>query len=428
MKLEDRQAWLPRLQSSMKLLLLTNLYPPQELGGYGRSMQDFAWGLSKRGHCVSVLTSDAPYLEEDTPQLGNDSTKIKRLLKLKGSYEKGFSMITNQSVCRGIDSENNKVILNILNEERFDGILLGNIDLLGHEIITPMLNTGIKVCHHIGFVAPPFSASLYPTHSNYHMMTASYAVRKSLVDHGLPVADAEVIYPGARCDLFGENASSRSLPEPLGHSLGSSVNPLGSKANPLRLCFAGIFMETKGAHTVAESLIHLKKKRIHTYASFAGCSFQADYKEAIHIMLKKEGLESQTLFAGQLTRSQLARFFNLQHVAIFPSIYPEAFGIVGAEAMASGIVLVSSGAGGAYELIENGVSGLLFKPGSSESLSNTLEYLTRLPADRIKAIAQAGKHRVHTSFSVQNAAKQIEEVFQATSVLNNKSNRGVITL
>ena len=28
----------------MQLLLITNLYPPQELGGYGRSMADFAWG------------------------------------------------------------------------------------------------------------------------------------------------------------------------------------------------------------------------------------------------------------------------------------------------------------------------------------------------------------------------------------------------
>ena len=29
----------------MQLLLITNLYPPQELGGYGRCMADFAWGF-----------------------------------------------------------------------------------------------------------------------------------------------------------------------------------------------------------------------------------------------------------------------------------------------------------------------------------------------------------------------------------------------
>ena len=46
----------------MRLLLITNLYPPQELGGYGRCMADFAWGLLERGHTLQVLSSDAPYL------------------------------------------------------------------------------------------------------------------------------------------------------------------------------------------------------------------------------------------------------------------------------------------------------------------------------------------------------------------------------
>ena len=46
----------------MKLLLVTNLYPPQELGGYGRSMADFAWGLMQRGHQIQVLCADVPHL------------------------------------------------------------------------------------------------------------------------------------------------------------------------------------------------------------------------------------------------------------------------------------------------------------------------------------------------------------------------------
>lgn len=44
----------------MDLLLVTNLYPPQELGGYGRCMADFCWGLLQRGHRVQVISSDAP--------------------------------------------------------------------------------------------------------------------------------------------------------------------------------------------------------------------------------------------------------------------------------------------------------------------------------------------------------------------------------
>ena len=46
----------------MNLLVVTNLYPPQELGGYGRSIADFVWGLKERGHNIQVLSSDAPHL------------------------------------------------------------------------------------------------------------------------------------------------------------------------------------------------------------------------------------------------------------------------------------------------------------------------------------------------------------------------------
>ena len=46
----------------MNLLVVTNLYPPQELGGYGRSIADFVWGLRERGHSIQVLSSDAPHL------------------------------------------------------------------------------------------------------------------------------------------------------------------------------------------------------------------------------------------------------------------------------------------------------------------------------------------------------------------------------
>ena len=52
------QRW--KQQQTMKLLIVTNLYPPQELGGYGRSMADFAWGLQQRGHEIQVLSTDAP--------------------------------------------------------------------------------------------------------------------------------------------------------------------------------------------------------------------------------------------------------------------------------------------------------------------------------------------------------------------------------
>ena len=375
-------------------------------------MEDFAWGLKQRGHSITVLTSDAPYLEKSVWHVVNSTILIIRSLQLKGSFENGVSIYTNQNIIQTIDSTNKAVIEKIIRMQRYHGIILGNLDLLGHEIITPLLATGLPILHHLGFIAPPYDRKYYPQKGSYQLIAASYAVRKSVVEHGWPVEDAPVIYPGARCELFGSDQLKRSLPEPLGISFTSFSKPLGSIYNPLKICFAGLIMSTKGVHTLAEAIVLLRERGVHTYTRFAGKPFQEEYQAAIEIFLSEKRLTDQFNFVGQIDREQLARFYLLNHVAVFPSIYPEAFGIVAAEAMASGLVLVSSGAGGASELFEDGISGLSFVPGNAQSLADTLHQLILWPSDRIRAMALAGQHRVRQSFSVNKAAEQFEKLFR----------------
>ena len=42
----------------MRILFLSNLYPPNVVGGYERLCYEVAAGLSARGHEIAVLTSD----------------------------------------------------------------------------------------------------------------------------------------------------------------------------------------------------------------------------------------------------------------------------------------------------------------------------------------------------------------------------------
>ena len=72
----------------MRLLLITNLYPPQELGGYGRCMADFCWGLKRRGHQLQVLCNDASYLGYAS-ETGPSGEPVARELLLKGDFSNG---------------------------------------------------------------------------------------------------------------------------------------------------------------------------------------------------------------------------------------------------------------------------------------------------------------------------------------------------
>lgn len=393
----------------MHFLVITNLYPPQELGGYGRSIADFVWGLRHHGHEVRILSSDAPYLNH-AKSIEEIDENVERNLYLKGSFENGVSHLTNPKQIRHIDAHNQQKVLNLVHHIKFDGVLAGNLDLLGPEVLAPLLALKIPILHHIGYISRPFDEGLHPKSTNYRILAASKAVRESLVKQGIPAETAPIIYPGSRCDLFGLENTGRQLPAPL-DSESRNIN-FGTERYPLKICYAGLMMHSKSPHTIAEALLHLKRNNITANVSFAGGRFQQGYCEQIVNFLGQHNLENEVHWYKQLTRSQLARYFCLHNVAVFPSTHPEAFGIVAAEAMASGLLLVTSGVGGASELIENGISGMLYDPGNASHLAEVLHWLCQQPQSELKLMARRGQSRVRNHFSVRGAANQIEREFK----------------
>ena len=393
----------------MNLLLVTNLYPPQELGGYGRSMADFVWGLRERGHSIQVLSSDAPHLGASS-DLGPSGEAVDRRLQLKGSYEGSVRNLQDPQRRQAIDQANATLIRSWLNSQHWDGILLGNLDLLGPELLPTLLEAQCIVQHHVGFVHAPFPPYALPANERYQLVAASQAVRSALVNAGLPVASASVVYPGVRSELFGVDRIG--MPTPLA--------PDGSRQRPLKVCFAGLLMGSKGAHTLIEALTQLHQQGVSVQASLAGDSFQKGYREQLEEWLKQHSLEGQVQFVGQLDRQALARFYALHHVGVFPSIHPEAFGIVGAEMMASGLVVVSSGVGGAGELIDNGRTGLRFQAGDSRDLARCLMRLTK-DTTLLNGLRQDGQREAQQRFSVMASAKALEAGFRPSAAQDNET-------
>ena len=384
----------------MNLLVVTNLYPPQELGGYGRSMADFVWGLRERGHNIQVLSSDAPYLGASSG-LGPSGEAVDRRLKLKGSYQGGVRPLQDPQQRRAVDEANTALVRSWLKSQKWDGILLGNLDLVGPELLPALLEAPCTVQHHVGFVHAPFPPSALPQSDRYKLVAASEAVRSALLNAGLPISKECVVYPGVRSELFGVDRVG--MPTPL--------TPDGSRQRPLKVCFAGLLMSSKGAHTLIEALIQLQNQGLSVQASLAGDSFQRGYREQLEQCLKQHNLDGAVQFVGQLGRKALARFYAIHHVGVFPSIHPEAFGIVAAEMMASGLVVVSSGVGGAGELVDDGITGLRYQAGNSQDLARCLMRLSS-DARLFNHLSHAGQLEARERFSVMTSAKALETGFR----------------
>ncbi|HEY4613669.1 MAG TPA: glycosyltransferase family 1 protein [Bacteroidota bacterium] len=93
-------------------------------------------------------------------------------------------------------------------------------------------------------------------------------------------------------------------------------------------------------------------------------------------------------FLGYQSGKALAECFASADIFAFPST-TETFGLVTAEAMASGLAVVAAKAGGAVGIIEEGRTGLFAQPLKSADLAQKVEWLIDNQTERWKIAEQA---------------------------------------
>lgn len=101
---------------------------------------------------------------------------------------------------------------------------------------------------------------------------------------------------------------------------------------------------------------------------------------------------------------------------VTPSIWPEPFGLVVAEALAAGRPVVASAIGGIPELVQHEHQGILFPPGDSEALAERLQRLLD-DAELREAIA-ARAARSAAAYSPERIVPRVEAAYErATATL-----------
>lgn len=95
-----------------------------------------------------------------------------------------------------------------------------------------------------------------------------------------------------------------------------------------------------------------------------------------------------------MTRSdaELAAFYRGARMLVVPSIWPETFGIVAAEAMGHGVPVVASRIGGLPGSVRDGETGLLAEPGDVQDLAAKIGRLWADPALARRLGAAARRH------------------------------------
>jgi glycosyltransferase involved in cell wall biosynthesis len=110
--------------------------------------------------------------------------------------------------------------------------------------------------------------------------------------------------------------------------------------------------------------------------------------------------------SGQELRELIAR----ARFVVVPSEWYENCPYVILEAFALGTPVVASAIGGIPELVQDRVNGMLFDPGSVESLAAALAFAARAPR-RLSEMARAARHSAESQYGEEGHAAQLSRVY-----------------
>jgi len=112
------------------------------------------------------------------------------------------------------------------------------------------------------------------------------------------------------------------------------------------------------------------------------------------------GVGPRVKWLGALPQDETFRLYSVMNIAVAPSLF-EGFGLSAAEAMAAGLPVVASAVDGLTEVVQDGVTGMLFPPSDANALADCL---VRLIADPAKArqMGQASRERATQMFSLEH--------------------------
>jgi glycosyltransferase involved in cell wall biosynthesis len=132
-------------------------------------------------------------------------------------------------------------------------------------------------------------------------------------------------------------------------------------------------------------------------------------RDALREQIARRGLAGRFVLGG--FRPDLDRFFPLFDV-LAQSSHTEGMPNVVLEAFAAGTPVVATAVGGTPEVVDEGRSGHLVRPGDADALARRLAGMLSLPGPARSRMGEAGRLRVLADFTFEAQARRYVEEFE----------------
>jgi len=417
----------------MRILVLSNLSPPNVVGGYERLCFEVTSGLAEAGHDMVVLTSRYGGKVAAYPK-----QRILRDWDLLTGPDIYTPFAGTDEDRAAINRRNQQTLLRVLAELRPDVVFAWNLFFLDASLLDVLQQSGIRTVvmltdnwllvmrnpHFVhsyfqdvvfGDAAPPAPPPEPPPPGFLQRAKAFFSSKAAT---GAPRGSLEAVFGSAYMRDFYAAGGARFARHAVIHN-GVSQASYGALQPPdrrrlvqpgtLRLLFAGRLVDLKGAHTAVAALALLDPAALgveRVVLTLLGDAQDKPYMAQLEAAIEASGRRGDIDLRPSVAEDALPALFDAHDIYLFPSLY-EPFSLTLIHALALGIPTVASAIGGNVEIMQDGESGVLFRKGDARHLADAI---ARLATDGgLRARLADGGRRTARRFTFERMVAEMGE-------------------
>jgi len=446
--LTERRAPLNLLPPIVKILVLTNLYPPHHAGTYHLRVQGLTETLQLRGHTVQVLTSKHGMTNE---QRGGP---VERRLLLNGAFD--HPVVSRFDDLRALEIANHKILRETVAAFQPDLIHAHSLAGLSKSLIFALRQARLPTVYDVadGWMAEDLRTDAWlrwwnrpggPVLSSFWRACLELAGRRNQLDSQAPTrmmkgyeripevyGDAATLakvnsnsIPAFRFDrLYFCSQSLRDATEQAGFrvSHGEVIYPgiptqqfVGemkpATAPVTKFLIVARLDARSGVLTAVKALDAALNQNTKATLSIYGRG-DSDYVAEIRSYIAMHKLPVEFLPVSNINR-ELPAVYRRHDALLHTCEWNEPFAVTPLEAMASGLPVIGTEIGGVGELLRHGDNGFTYHPGDVEALATRMQELQSQPELRCRVV-DAAQQEVLSKYNETVVTDLIENYLQTS--------------
>ena len=387
----------------MRILVVSNLYPPHYVGGYELRCRQVCEAFRRRGHDVHVLTSNHGLNPGD---LTPNEDRVERTLQLHGFFGHPWLGICR---LRQLEFHNNALLRAAATRVKPDVVHVWNLGGISKSIIFTLARLNIPTVYDVSdhWIARSLKADVWLDWWNrqpaamrcrlLRIFWSATGLRKSWNKRAPTNPVRQARFPR----LYFCSAGLRNLTAATGYPVehGAIIHcpvdltrfcgaPVPAERPIKNWLYVGRLAEDKGVLTLLKALQQAGKRfrgELHIYGKGA-----TDYTKNLQAFVTEYQLPVRFASASA---DEMPAVYRAHDALLFTSEWEEPFALTPLEAMASGLPVIGTTTGGSKELLRHRENALTYNAGNSAELAQRILELQDDSLLRAR-LAICGQHEV----------------------------------